>query len=391
MRRLPAIRTEVIVVGHGATGLFAAIELASTGHEVLLVGNGTPSSEMSTGCITFPEEAEWWGDLGLDDGCMREALDRVDQRIGKSLSVGPCTWEGSSEKRMALVTNLGTIMRTNYAPSTSSRHDIVTIRGAKVAALGLHGNKDLDPGLFSEMLRSEAGVETSSYWAAPVPAESQRPDIVMNQGIRHSLDALTESLQGIDADLVVLPPFTQRAGHDRAWKDIADKAGKRLCEAVTPLSLPGRSLVSAFGRAAHEVGARDLSGTLLERIDLKGDEVIALCRSGLRQVEVQAAMMLFCGGNVVGGGLDISGRAVIDPLSFFDIKNAAAGSSTFERAARSGIACDPHFRAVRKGARTDQVLVAGAALPGLNFANGFGLGACLTTALAACHAIEEAL
>ena len=260
-----------------------------------------------------------------------------------------------------------------------------------MAALGLHGNKDLDPGLFSEMLRSEAGVETSSYWAAPVPAESQRPDIVMNQGIRHSLDALTESLQGIDADLVVLPPFTQRAGHDRAWKDIADKAGKRLCEAVTPLSLPGRSLVSAFGRAAHEVGARDLSGTLLERIDLKGDEVIALCRSGLRQVEVRAAMMLFCGGNVVGGGLDISGRAVIDPLSFFDIKNAAAGSSTFERAARSGIACDPHFRAVRKGARTDQVLVAGAALPGLNFANGFGLGACLTTALAACRAIEEAL
>ena len=110
MRRLPAIRTEVIVVGHGATGLFAAIELASTGHDVLLVGNGTPSSEMSTGCITFPEEAEWWGDLGLDDGCMREALDRVDQRIGKSLSVGPCTWEGSSEKRMTLVTNLGTII-----------------------------------------------------------------------------------------------------------------------------------------------------------------------------------------------------------------------------------------------------------------------------------------
>ncbi len=58
MRYLPAIETEVLVVGHGATGLFAAIELASTGHEVLLVGNGTPSSEMSTGCISFPDEED---------------------------------------------------------------------------------------------------------------------------------------------------------------------------------------------------------------------------------------------------------------------------------------------------------------------------------------------
>jgi len=167
--------------------------------------------------------------------------------------------------------------------------------------------------------------------------------------------------------------------------------GKRLCEAITPLSLPGRSLVGSFERAAVKAGARDLNGMLLERIDMKDGGVNALCRSGLRQVEVQAAMMLFCGGNVVGGGLDILGREVTDPLSFFDIRNVAAGSSTLDKATHSGIACDPNFRSVRKGARTDQVLVAGAALPGLNFSNGFGLGACLVTALAACNAIEEAL
>jgi anaerobic glycerol-3-phosphate dehydrogenase len=123
---------------------------------------------------------------------------------------------------------------------------------------------------------------------------------------------------------------------------------------------------------------------------VRGENVIALCRSGLRQVEVRAEMMLFCGGNVVGGGLDISGRAIIDPLSFFDIRKGA-GPSTLEQVARSGIACDPYFRSISKGARNDRVLVAGAALPGLNFASGYGLGACLTTALAACHAIEEAL
>jgi anaerobic glycerol-3-phosphate dehydrogenase len=282
-------------------------------------------------------------------------------------------------------------MRTNYAPSTSSRHDIIAFRGAKVAALGIHGNKDLDPDLFIRMLMSEAGVEASSSWAAPVPAEPHRPHIEMNHGIRHSHHALSEVLQGIDADLVVLPPFTQRGGHDRAWGDLADEAGKRLCEAITPLSLPGRSLLESFGRAALEAGARDLNGTLLEKIVMKDDGVNALCRSGLRQVEVRATMMLFCGGNAVGGGLDILGRDVIDPLSFFDIRNGVAGSSTLDMATHSGIACDPDFRSVSKGARADKVLVAGAALPDLNFANGFGLGACLTTALAACRAIEEAL
>ncbi len=391
MRELPAIETEVIVIGHGATGLFAAIELASTGHKVLLVGNGTPSSEMSTGCISFPDEAEWWRGLGLDDGLMQDASDRIDQRIQKVLTVGPCTWEGTSEKRMALVTNLGTIIRTNYALSTSSRADIIAIRGARVAALGFHGNKDLDPGLFSNMLRSEAGVEASSSWTDPVTAELHYPHIEMNHGIRHSHDALSEVLQGIDADLVMLPPFTQRGGHDRAWRDLSNEVGKRLCEVITPLSLPGRSLVDSFGRAVLEAGARDLNGTLLEKIDIRDDDVIAQCRSGLRRVEVRAAMMLFCGGNAVGGGLDIQGRDVIDPLSFFDIRKGAAGSSNFDMATHSGIACDPNFRSVRKGTRMDKVLVAGAALPGLNFANGYGLGTCLMTALAACRAIEEAL
>jgi anaerobic glycerol-3-phosphate dehydrogenase len=322
---------------------------------------------------------------------MQDASDRIDQGIQKVLSVGPCTWEGTSEKRMALVTNLGTIIRTNYAPSTSSRHDIIAIRGAKVATLGFHGNKDLDPGLFINMLRSETGVEASSSWTAPVPAEPQRPHIEMNHGIRHSHDAFSEELQGIDADMVILPPFTQRGGHDRAWRDLADEVGRRLCEVITPLSLPGRSLVDSFGRAARQAGARDLNGTILEKIDKRDDDVIALCRSGLRRVEVRAAMMLFCGGNAVGGGLDIRGRDVIDPLSFFDIRKGAAGPSNFDMVTHSGIAIDPYFRSVRKGARMDNVLVAGAALPGLNFANGYGLGACLTTALAACRAIEEEL
>ncbi len=56
-----------------------------------------------------------------------------------------------------------------------------------------------------------------------------------------------------------------------------------------------------------------------------------------------------------------------------------------------GVVGDASFHAFHQGKVMQNVLVAGSALPGLNFANGYGMGTCLLTALAACRSLEEGI
>jgi anaerobic glycerol-3-phosphate dehydrogenase len=93
----------------------------------------------------------------------------------------------------------------------------------------------------------------------------------------------------------------------------------------------------------------------------------------------------------VSGGLSMEGQEVIDPLSFFDLRSSSTTGSPLARVAGTGLACDASFHAFHHGKVLQNVIVAGSALPGLNFANGHGMGTCLLTALAACHSLEEGI
>jgi anaerobic glycerol-3-phosphate dehydrogenase len=385
------VETDVIVLGHGATGLFAAWELARKGNDVTLVGNGTPASEMSTGCITFPDEEEWQEQFGLDGGFIQESISEMDRKLLAFLGAGPCAWEGSTSMKKVLLTNIGTTIRVNFAPITSYRYDIQVARGSTVAVLGVRGHKDLDPELFSVMARKDSGLEATPSWVSPLHDDFRSTRMELSYGTALAREDLLDSLQELDADMVVLPPMCHTHDHDRAWTDLARDAGRQLLEAITPLSLPGTRLLRSMSRATMAQGVRDLRGIVLESLDVSDDTVMATCRSGLRTLEVRSKALLFCGGHVVSGGLGVEGTEVIDPLSFFDLRSRSTTGSPQARVARTGLACDASFHAIHQGKVLQNVLVAGSALPGLNFVNGHGMGTCLMTALAACRSLEEGI
>jgi anaerobic glycerol-3-phosphate dehydrogenase len=391
MRSLPTKETDVLVLGHGATGLFAAWELARKGHDVAIIGNGTPASEMSTGCITFPDEEGWQETYGLDGGIIKGSTSDMDRRLQTFLGAGPCAWEGSTTMKRTLLTNIGTTIRVNFAPITSYGHDIQVVRGSNVAVLGVRGHKDLDPELFSIMARKDSGLKAVPTWISPLHEGSRSTRMEMSYGTALAREALLDTLQEMDADMVFLPPMCHPHDHDRAWTDLARDSGRQLIEAVTPLSLPGTRLMASMGRSTFSQRVHDMRGMVLRSLDVADGNVKATCRSGLRTLEVRANALLFCGGHVVSGGLSMEGREAIDPLSFFDIRISSPTSSPLARVARTGLACDASFHAFHRGEVMQNVLVAGSALPGLNFANGHGMGTCLLTALAACRSLEEGI
>lgn len=391
MRSLPMVETDVIVLGHGATGLFAAWELARKGHDVTLVGNGTPASEMSTGCITFPDEEGWQELFVLDGGLIQESISEMDQRLQGFLGAGPCAWEGSTSMKKVLLTNIGTTLGVNFAPITSYRYDIQVARGSTVAVLGVRGHKDLDPELFSVMARKDSGLEVVPRWVSPIHDGIRSTRMELGYGVALAREDLLDSLQELDMDMVVLPPMCQPHDHDRAWTDLARDAGRQLLEAITPLSLPGTRLLRSMSMATLSQGAHDLRGMVLRSLDVTEGNVKATCQSGMRTIDVRSKALLFCGGHVVSGGLSVEGQEVIDPLSFFDLRSRSTTGSPLARVARTGLACDATFHALHHGKVLQNVLVAGSALPGLNFANGHGMGTCLLTALAACRSLEEGI
>ncbi len=391
MRSLPMVETDVIVLGHGATGLFAAWELARQGHDVALVGNGTPASEMSTGCITFPDEEGWQEPLGLDGALVQESISEMDRMLQAFLGAGPCAWEGSISFKRALLTNIGTTISVNFAPITSYRYDIQVARGSTVAVVGVRGHKGLDPELFSVMARKDSGLEAVPRWVSPLHDGVRSTRMELGYGTALAREDLLDSLQELDADMVVLPPMCQPHDHDQAWADLARDAGRQLLEAITPLSLPGTRLLRSMSDATISQGVRDLRGMVLGSLDVSEDTVMATCQSGMRTMKVRSKALLFCGGHVVSGGLSVEGQEVIDPLSFFDLRSSSTKGSPLARVARTGLACDASFHAFHQGKVMQNVLVAGSALPGLNFANGYGMGTCLLTALAACRSLEEGI
>jgi anaerobic glycerol-3-phosphate dehydrogenase len=94
-----------------------------------------------------------------------------------------------------------------------------------------------------------------------------------------------DSLQELDADMVVLPPMCHPHDHDRAWTDLARDAGRSLLEAITPLSLPGTRLLKSMSKATFSQRVQDMRGTVLRSLDVADGNVTASILSGLRTME----------------------------------------------------------------------------------------------------------
>ena len=279
-----------LVVGMGASGLFSSCLLANKGWKVTIVGRGTPTSAMSTGCIK--------GQI-MNEGCLEEIL-KIARSNGMPMS-GPGTG----------ATNLGTRFDCGLSPVHSTFTDGIP---NSITVIGIGDHPSLRPHLAASMLSS---------WAPKVDMMTAdmgiSPDMTLAMSFRDEArsDRLVEVMKDAAGESILLPPLFTLHDYQR-MEELERRCGRKLVEAATPLGIPGQRFLDMLLTSAVSSGVKVWSGRKVTSIRTDGDLAVQVQVEGgsdSRRLDMDA-LLLATGGPLVDGTL-LSAEGVVDPFNMF--------------------------------------------------------------------------
>lgn len=355
---------DILVIGHGMAGCVAGALLAESGRDVTIVGRGTTATELSSARVVLPP--------GEEGAKVADLLTRWGRDHG--LYTSPSGRRGA-------ITSTGTMI---YQDLTSP-HDWTQDREGITAVIGLRGNNDLDPEVVCRSLArdDDAPLCRPLYLGVDIPpavmAESSHGEEVV--------DIISEILSEVGEENAVLPPLFVGPHYVRALDNVERRSGRRVLEAATPSSNPGRRLQACLEYNTTASGCRLWKGREVVDLDIaNGVVTTATIRSGVRDLRVGVSAIVLAAGGLVGGGLIARGREVVSTLPPFAVDRAPTSplrSHKLSQALSIGIRNQQGRAELASGEILGNVIVAGSALPGLSFPLGHGLGPVTASAIAA--------
>lgn len=284
--------SSALVIGNGAAGTFASWLLARKGWEVTLVGRGTPSAAMSTGCLRSSPKV-----------CPAEIAEFLDNQFM------PWT-EGVREG----LSKIGTSFRCWMSPRHSTWGEGEVPKS--IALVGLEGHPSMHVRVASAML-NKRGLR-----ARPVTISGSIPsDAPLSTWFKDDMawEALTEELQRLSEEVVLLPAFVQLQDYHRL--DLLERrCGRRILEAISPLGTPGQRLADLMLTRAREAGAIVWDGRKVGSLDvLDGSARRATVIGGRETHDIAIDAVVVATGGPLVNGLILNGREIEDPYRKFQV------------------------------------------------------------------------
>ncbi len=420
MRELPSAKVDILVIGQGAAGLLAGISLGRD-HTVAVVGDRASATSLSTGCISvISQEAEIDSGGKIDLESLAHSVHPFSDIIERSAmsletllpemshlffhALADQGLEMSDDlfHHYPLLTNVGTEYGCSSAPVHTINGQLDRMAGSKLAILGIAGGLDMDADLVPLLFDKERWhARLNPHWAR-IKALKGRTNC--NPGeiaevfrSEEALEQLIEAIKDLDEENVMIPPLFPLSNYSVGMTALRRKSGRNVFEAVTPLSLPGLRLQGAMEKAALAEGCRMLKGRTVVKLLIKDDVVTgAVLSSRTRRRTYHFNSVIVATGDVIGGGLAIKGREIIDPLGSFKVStfpsrsNKAARSGMPEAMEETGYLVGNDMRLISKdNTPLRNAFGAGAALAGFSFPTGVGLGGSLLTAFVAAKSVQE--
>ncbi len=327
--------SDMVVVGAGLAGMFAALTAAARGERVTLISKGAGALSISTAAIDVLGATG----KGRVEGCPLERLDELPERhpyrllgaervagaleaFGRTMADGGWAYAGAggdgSPVNSLLPTALGTWKSSACYPSSMDPAPLADARSILVC--GVRGLRDSMPGMAVHTLRSDPAMEgrrIESCWL-PTPWQGgYRVETALDVARslqagpgEEFLSALGRAAEGYDA--VLLPPVCGILPGDNVWRLLCRAAGCPVVEMTgLPPGVTGMRLARFLQDGLRRLGVNVLENTSVCGCEREGDRVTALRTShedGERRYV--ADRYVIATGGVLSGGLVIEpGRA----------------------------------------------------------------------------------
>jgi glycerol-3-phosphate dehydrogenase subunit B len=399
-------RYDVVVVGAGVAGLCAAVRLAEGGAHVCVLAHGVGSTHLAPGVVDVlgytPERVEEparalpafveahpdhpYALIGVD--AIGPALDWFAEHIAGGPQAA-YSYVGGLERNLLLPTALGVARPSALVPETMARG--VLDGGAPLCIVGVPRLRDLHASLCA------ANLSRLDNEARSVELDIGEGRAEVNAlGLARQLDdpSYRNFVAGRLAPLlregerVGMPAILGLRDPHGAWSDLEKRLGHELFEIPTlPPSAPGIRVYDALTAALRAAGGRLVLGARVVGSEREGARVTTLrTHAGGRDTVYEAERIVLASGGFASGGIELdSDWQTHERVLGLPLRGLPAPGEPRFRAdyfgeqpiAKVGIAVDSEQRA--EG--TDNVLVAGAALPGAEpWREGSGEGIAITSA-----------
>lgn len=285
-----------LVIGNGAAGTFSSWLLARKGWKVTLVGRGTPSTAMSTGCL-------------------RSEPKTFHAEISEFLSNDHMHWANGN---LYGISRIGTSFRCCWSPSHSTWKEGEA--PGNIAVVGPEGHPSLQARLASAMMNGRGMKAEPFILPGSIP-----PDVPLGSWFRsdEAWEALAKELEDLSADAILLPAFVPLQDYGRL-DQLERRCGRKVLEAISPLGAPGQRLTDLMLEKAKEVGAAIWDGRKIVSLDVQNDVVRgATVIGGLESRDITVDAVVVATGGPLVDGLLLDGRRIMDPYKLFRVVHDA--------------------------------------------------------------------
>lgn len=413
------MKFDTVIIGGGLTGLAAGIELARAGRKTAIVSTGQSAIHFSSGSMELlgydrdhrPVESPVDAIATLDPShpYSRLGIDRVKAllpRVKPLFEEAGVMVKGSHERNHWRLTPMG-----QMKPAWLTLEDYLTLDGPdtmpwkRVALVNIDGFLDFYPRFIEAGLRKR-GIECHTA-SVTVPAITHQRESTTEMRATNIARVLhNESIEQLAGKLNSLCPEAEAILFPAAVGFEGFSASRRLKELVKrPLhfvstmgaSVPGVRTQLMMQRHFRQIGGAFMLGDSVVRgfFSTDGRRLQSVETVNFADDRLEADNFIFAAGSFFSHGLNSTPDGVFEPVLGLDVDAPADRSQWFEKNIfkpqpymRFGLHTDATFHAMRGGHPVENLIVAGASLPGADaLREGSGGGISLLTALNAADTI----
>ncbi len=328
------MKTEVLIIGAGFAGLNTAFQLAKRGYKVTVAYKGFGATAMSSGCFDILGYSYEQNDYALDPieafqhlpekhpymiitgGNKEEFKKQLKQAVNSLPEVFRDFLHGSYQQNTNHITLAGTIKTTAFVQKTMKGSEVKD--GETYVILGLEGIYDFHPKLVETMLKTslraygytETKIKTVNLkkkdLTEGISASTYLPLTLSIEKFKKLLKKIVRKYSG----LKLIPPIIRNF---KNAEDLVESFEEEVSEVpATPIYSPGLRLVVKMVNLSKNVGASIIHVENV-KVNSKTSEVTLEKKNKL--IKLKPEITVIATGDLIGGGLEIKGNAVIDVVT----------------------------------------------------------------------------